>query len=160
MNFKTFFAELFGNKDITPPVRKMLFHLYNSDGRLKGSCAFERFEDLQTESGKTYHLYAVATTKADKTDAPSAEKAFGKEETETRVAETLDYFAKHRNTALSVLKEGRIVWANKMTCIIPLEDFIVSMDARTTISYAMKNSNDICSWMPRFLKKTKTRREL
>jgi hypothetical protein len=140
--------------------KSMLFHLYNTYGRLKGTCAFERIGELDGKDGKHYFLYAVALTKVDRVDAPSALKTFGHEETMYRLDCVLNYYEEHRPAAVSVLENGEAVWMDRMHCILPFTSMVPSTDARLMIADAMKRSNPMQSFMPRFLKKCKTRREL
>ena len=158
MNVKNFFKELFGIKEpIT--VDSMLFHLYNTKRRLKGSCAFERIEQIDGD-GKKFDVYGVAMTKVDKVDAPTATKNYGFDETKYRLDVALYYYEHHRDTAIDTLKNGTVVWIDRSCCLIPFEKPLTPFEARTEIAMAMKKCNPSQSFMPRFLKKSKTRGEL
>ena len=158
MNIKSFFKELFGVKDPVT-VDSMLFHLYNTKRRLKGSCAFEKIELIEAD-GKKFHVYGVAMTKVDKTDAPTATKHFGFDETSYRLDSVLDYYENHRDAAIDTLKDGAVVWMDDSSCLIPFKTMLSPFWARQDIALAMKKCNPIQSFMPRFLKRSKTRGEL
>jgi len=158
--FEKLYRAVFGETREKSGPKSMLFHLYNNQARLKGTCAFERIGEVAGEFGQKYYLYAVATTKVDKMDAPKSTRAFGYDETGYRLDCVLDHYDKHRDEALVLLRTGKVFWIDNMTCVIPTVDPIFSTSARATIAETMKRGNSFGSMTPHFIKKSKTRSEL